>query len=141
MPIEFRCGQCHKLLRTNEDKAGLAAQCPGCGADVVVPDLPEQPFSDGSMDELEIDFEENPSSRRRKKCPMCGQQVQPGADRCRNCGELLETEDQGWYSPTKSNADLKPHRGVVPMVISILSWFFFCFLLAIPCLDSGLIRI
>ena len=36
MPIEFRCRQCGKLLRTGDDTAGRQAQCPGCGAISVV---------------------------------------------------------------------------------------------------------
>jgi DNA-directed RNA polymerase subunit RPC12/RpoP len=32
MPIEFRCSQCGKLLRTGDETAGREAQCPECGA-------------------------------------------------------------------------------------------------------------
>jgi hypothetical protein len=47
MPIEFRCRQCGKLLRTNDDTAGRQAQCPGCGAIGTVPSstAPSQPPS------------------------------------------------------------------------------------------------
>ena len=31
MPIEFRCTQCNKLLRTADDSAGKKAKCPECG--------------------------------------------------------------------------------------------------------------
>jgi phage FluMu protein Com len=37
MPIEFRCTQCGKLLRTGDDTAGRQAQCPACGALSTVP--------------------------------------------------------------------------------------------------------
>jgi len=37
MPIEFRCSQCGKLLRTGDDTAGRQAQCPECGAISAVP--------------------------------------------------------------------------------------------------------
>jgi len=37
MPIEFRCTQCNKLLRTGDDTAGRPAQCPACGAIGIVP--------------------------------------------------------------------------------------------------------
>ncbi len=30
MPIEFRCLQCGKLLRTGDDTAGKQAKCPEC---------------------------------------------------------------------------------------------------------------
>ena len=37
MPIEFRCTQCAKLLRTPDDTAGQQAKCPACQAIVAVP--------------------------------------------------------------------------------------------------------
>jgi hypothetical protein len=41
MPIEFRCGQCGKLLRTGDDTIGRQAQCPECGAISTVPTASE----------------------------------------------------------------------------------------------------
>ncbi len=40
MPIEFRCTQCNKLLRTPDDTAGKQAKCPECGALMTVPAIP-----------------------------------------------------------------------------------------------------
>ena len=40
MPIEFRCTQCNKLLRTPDDTAGRQAKCPECGALMTVPAVP-----------------------------------------------------------------------------------------------------
>jgi len=37
MAIEFRCTQCQKLLRTQDDTAGKQAKCPHCGAMVQIP--------------------------------------------------------------------------------------------------------
>jgi ribosomal protein S27E len=37
MAIEFRCTQCHKLLRIGDDAAGKQAKCPECGAILPVP--------------------------------------------------------------------------------------------------------
>lgn len=37
MPIEFRCAECGRLLRTPDDAAGRQAQCPQCGALTTVP--------------------------------------------------------------------------------------------------------
>jgi hypothetical protein len=37
MPIEFRCRQCGKLLRTGDETAGRQAQCPACGALSTIP--------------------------------------------------------------------------------------------------------
>lgn len=37
MSIEFRCGQCGKLLRTGDETAGKQAKCPSCGAVQPIP--------------------------------------------------------------------------------------------------------
>ncbi len=37
MAIEFRCGQCGKLLRTGDETAGKQAKCPSCGAVQPIP--------------------------------------------------------------------------------------------------------
>ena len=37
MPIEFRCAQCGKLLRTPDETAGKQAKCPECGAVMRIP--------------------------------------------------------------------------------------------------------
>ncbi len=37
MPIEFRCTQCGKLLRTGDDTAGMQARCPECGSVMPIP--------------------------------------------------------------------------------------------------------
>jgi len=37
MPIEFRCEQCSKLLRTPDESAGRQAKCPECGAINTIP--------------------------------------------------------------------------------------------------------
>lgn len=37
MPIEFRCTQCNRLLRTGDETAGKKAKCPECGAIVTIP--------------------------------------------------------------------------------------------------------
>ena len=37
MPIEFRCSECNKLLRTNDGTAGQQAKCPECGEIQMIP--------------------------------------------------------------------------------------------------------
>lgn len=37
MPIEFRCQQCQKLLRTGDETAGKQAKCPACGSVQTIP--------------------------------------------------------------------------------------------------------
>ena len=45
MPIEFRCTQCNRLLRTEDGTEGKEARCPGCGAVVRIPTGAERPFA------------------------------------------------------------------------------------------------
>lgn len=98
MPIEFRCPNCDKKLKTGEDKAGRVAKCPQCATAVTVPAATLQ---------LESDFEEfpafkefdSPSNRGSRSrgprasseilCPMCGATNAPTAGRCYACGEEL----------------------------------------------------
>ena len=42
MPIEFRCPNCGRLLRTPDDAVGRQAQCPGCGGLATVPAAGQQ---------------------------------------------------------------------------------------------------
>ncbi|HUT93141.1 MAG TPA: DUF975 family protein [Thermoguttaceae bacterium] len=37
MPIEFRCTQCSRLLRTQDETAGKKAKCPECGTILTIP--------------------------------------------------------------------------------------------------------
>lgn len=55
MPIEFRCTQCQRLLRTQDDSAGKQAKCPECGTIMVVP-APE-------ADEANVPLPPLPTSR------------------------------------------------------------------------------
>jgi len=43
MPIEFRCTQCNRLLRTQDETAGKKAKCPECGAILTIPTLGTSP--------------------------------------------------------------------------------------------------
>jgi predicted RNA-binding Zn-ribbon protein involved in translation (DUF1610 family) len=104
--IEFTCQHCSKILKTKDDKAGLHAQCPGCGADLVVPDGSQV----ATLDEPEVVGE--PSATRT--CPMCGETVAASAVTCRYCGEKLNR---------KSRKLLAPHRGALILVLGILAWF------------------
>lgn len=124
MSIEFNCDHCGKLLRTSDDKAGLSAKCPECSAPITVPGIPVSNDSDSEFNH----FSDEPEAPRRSiKCPMCGAEVSAGDKTCRACGESLNVNWSGdQYNP------LQPHRGVLLLTLSIVSWFFFCFLFSIP---------
>ncbi|NQT16204.1 MAG: DUF975 family protein [Planctomycetes bacterium] len=47
MPIEFRCTQCNRLLRTQDETAGKQAKCPECGTVLMIPAVGSPPASAG----------------------------------------------------------------------------------------------
>ncbi|MCC6127076.1 MAG: zinc ribbon domain-containing protein [Pirellulales bacterium] len=56
MAIEFRCGQCGKLLRTGDDTAGRMAQCPECGSQSPIPfPAPPEPAAPLDVEIIEPD--------------------------------------------------------------------------------------
>jgi DNA-directed RNA polymerase subunit RPC12/RpoP len=105
--IEFSCESCSKVLKTADDKAGLQARCPGCGAEVTVPDSPRREV-------VEVDAEDGLPAQRNKACPMCGEQVPAAAVTCKYCGEKITGK--------RKRSVLAPHRGVLILVFGILAW-------------------
>jgi phage FluMu protein Com len=106
MTIEFHCPHCDKLLKTADDKAGVKANCPGCGEAVTIPDAAHE--TAGPDASLAVENEParplpEPTTRapdpeavltgpadlpgETKNCPMCGAAVKKAAKRCRFCGE------------------------------------------------------
>jgi uncharacterized membrane protein/DNA-directed RNA polymerase subunit M/transcription elongation factor TFIIS len=113
--IEFHCPHCDKLLKTPDDKAGVRANCPGCGQTVTVPDASletghaDESFSVGpasggaaaSSDDAESNAEIS-SVEDTKLCPMCGALIKQAALRCRFCGEFFT--HQSTNVPTRIDA-------------------------------------
>ncbi len=60
MPIEFRCTQCAKLLRTGDDTAGKKARCPGCQTILTVPSGEQPPPRQAPPPQPESGAGENP---------------------------------------------------------------------------------
>ena len=61
MPIEFRCTQCEKLLRTPDESAGKKAKCPQCAAIVDVP-ASTPPAEAPAQESMPPGFEPQPPS-------------------------------------------------------------------------------
>ncbi len=45
VPIEFRCIQCDRLLRTDDETSGRPTRCPECGTTMIVPEPGGAPIS------------------------------------------------------------------------------------------------
>jgi len=117
--IEFHCPHCSKLLKTPDDKAGVRANCPGCGELVTVP-LPadEAAHADPSLGQSSGPDEAGPALAasglpasseigapdETRTCPMCGETIKKAATRCRFCGETLDSAPVGDGVPTRFEA-------------------------------------
>ncbi len=110
MTIEFHCPHCDKLLKTPDDKAGVRANCPGCGQTVTVPEpAAEAAHADESLAEVQHEPHdpdvEIASPGDSKPCPMCGAMIKKAAVRCRFCGETLARRPAaGAWTPTPIDA-------------------------------------
>jgi hypothetical protein len=128
MTIEFHCPHCDKLLKTPDDKAGVRANCPGCGQTVTVPDLvseaaaadesfvsPQTGSAPGSGEprfepaDRPVSENDDPDGMAAptgpddtKACPMCGGHIKRAAVKCRHCGEsLARRPGPGTWTPTR----------------------------------------
>lgn len=131
MTIEFHCPHCDKLLKTPDDKAGVRANCPGCGEQVTVPATVDSPadFDDSFGTKADSPAQSNIASTAtdrqqepeigvataRTNCPMCGEEIAAAARRCRFCGEEIG-------AARSSRGNLAAHRGVLILIFGILGW-------------------
>lgn len=125
MTIEFNCPSCSKVLKTADDKAGLSAKCPGCGQVLVVPASKSEAFESEPARESKAkdgwdDWNESegqatdkdefaPPQRKKRPCPMCGQEIMAAARLCRHCGERFDDgksvpAGSGKFAPTTIEA-------------------------------------
>lgn len=159
MTIEFHCGNCHTLLRTGDDKAGMRAKCPHCQAALVTPDPTSQPYGEVPPDSPS-DYGDPPAAAdpfdqlfgggdgqspfvkprsqapgnppRTSPCPMCGAEVPPNAPTCPGCGEPTPAgRRKGGHVPTSGKAIAALILGLVGLFSFQCVWILGFF--AVPC--------
>ena len=77
MAIEVQCA-CGQSLQADDESAGMAAECPYCGSDVMIPAAHVQPAARAGA----------------PGCPGCGTSLEPGAVLCIQCGLNLVTGER-----------------------------------------------
>ncbi|REJ65234.1 MAG: hypothetical protein DWQ31_19035 [Planctomycetota bacterium] len=142
MSIEFQCESCERRLRVADEHAGRQARCPHCRGVVYVPELEDEGDSEDDVggfpgigaDETaarggggDFDFGTSPSkkttARARGKRPAGKGRGKPSGGR-----------------PSSADAErgnLKPHRGVLILVLAILGIVVNCFPLCIAAWVMG----
>lgn len=121
MTIEFHCPHCQHFLVTDDEKAGRAAKCPGCGTRIEIPgareESPPNQVGGGS---------ETPSTDIRP-CPVCGAEIKRAAVKCRYCQAAVEGLDVpvGGQQHEVGPADSQLAAGLVKapaMSLMVMTW-------------------
>jgi DNA-directed RNA polymerase subunit M/transcription elongation factor TFIIS len=93
--ISFTCPKCDQELEAPEDFSGEMVECPGCGAEITVPEpgkaarprAPEEAADEDDLDEAaEGEDDEAADAGNEGVCPECGAEMEPDAVLCLGCG-------------------------------------------------------
>ncbi|MDB5334920.1 MAG: hypothetical protein JWN70_539 [Planctomycetaceae bacterium] len=101
MPISVPCTGCGTVLKVRDTAAGKRAQCSHCGDMIQIPKAEERPpiddlddFEDETAASAEVTYKAIPSAgfilADDRRCPACGEEIEPGLPRCRYCSPDLD---------------------------------------------------
>jgi phage FluMu protein Com len=149
MPIQFRCTQCQRLLRTADGSEGKQAKCPQCGAVLTIPKPggPDEapaaaPPSAPAPEEgypLAGDIPGAPAGPSQPETPFAGP---PGYPPAPGPGFGPDAHRPPWQQPAPYGPPARPTEGkavasLVLGIISLLRWC--CPLLGLPIAGTGLV--
>ncbi len=132
MPIDFRCTQCNRLLRTPDESAGRQATCPQCGARLTIPTSGGTPPAEPAPAPAASAEEPNPFAA---SVPGPGVPAGPGPEVSPSPFQAPTTQPD--YGPPPPQRDGRAIAALVLGICSLVVWC--CPLLGAPVAIIGLI--
>jgi hypothetical protein len=147
MPTIVDCPACTRKLNVPEEMLGRQVRCPDCGGTFAAGAggiLPPEPPDPDDLPDLSpvaprvdapaavtvgtpLPAPAAATNTGLRPCPHCGEKIDTAAVHCRFCGEdLAEEIARPWerqYAPI-TRRDCEPHRGVLILVLGIISLMF-----------------
>ena len=139
MPIEFRCTQCNRLLRTPDDAAGRTATCPQCGATLTIPTPGEGAAAPPAEPEPAPPASSGEPSPFGSSVPPPGAGETPGPQPAPS-PFASPTQPSGYeyqQAPAARGTDGKAVASLVLGIASLIMWC--CPLIGLPIAGTGLI--
>lgn len=138
MPIEFRCDQCGKLLRTGDETAGKQAKCPSCGTVQPIP----TPLSSAGAPAAPQGGPSAGSPFAAGSAPPIPPPPDGEVNPYQAPASALLGSDESYYAPAPGARTIRPRRiGIVEIIAS--TWtiatsntnqFLMCVLVFLVCL-------
>lgn len=92
--ITFACPHCHQILEAPAEYAGQTVACPGCQAEIAVPEESDPKALNGAINEdggvtLDAEMDEGEVTDPKAgdgTCAECGAEMEPDSVLCLACG-------------------------------------------------------
>lgn len=87
--ITFSCPHCDQVLEAADGYAGQIIECPGCQAEITVPEESEavhEPDELADADDLDDEEADSADEEEEGVCSECGAEMEPDTVLCMSCG-------------------------------------------------------